>query len=252
VALHRFFVPPEGIVDGVVEFSPSQSRQLAVVLRLNRGERCLVLDDAGWEYEVELGEPDPVAYRGRVRQRRLASGEPRLKVTLYQALVRGPKFEFVLQKCTEIGVSAIVPTITQRCVVAAVSEHRAGKAERWRRILTEAAEQSGRGRVPVLRPTVLFEQACSEARGLSVIPWEQERTRTLADALRTGPDGTARPVPLAANLFIGPEGGYTEAEIDLARRYGVVPVTLGGRILRAETAAIVATTLILAAAGDIG
>ena len=250
--MHRFFVPPESISDGEVTFSAQQSRQIAVVLRLAEGERCVVLDDAGWEYEVELTSPDPAVAIARVINRRLASGEPRLKVTLYQALIRGSRFEFALQKCAELGVSAIVPTVTQRCVVAAVAEHKASKAERWRRILVEAAEQSRRGRVPVLRPTALFEQACAEARGLSVIPWEQEKRRTLADTLRTGPDGAPRTVPLVANLFIGPEGGFTEDEITLAQGYGVIPVTLGARVLRAETAAIVSTTLLLAASGDLG
>jgi 16S rRNA (uracil1498-N3)-methyltransferase len=250
--VHRFFVPPDAISDRLVAFSPSQSRQIVVVLRLAAGERCIALDDTGWEYEVEIAVPDMEACTAAILQRRLATGEPRLKVTLFQALIRGPRFEFVLQKCAEIGISAIVPIVTQRCVVAAVTEHRASKADRWRRIMVEAAEQSGRGRVPVLRPTTLFEQACTEVRGLSVIPWEREQGRTLTETVRTVADGSARPLPLAANVFIGPEGGFTDDEVTLAKRHGIEPVTLGSRILRAETAAIVTTTLMLAASGDVG
>jgi 16S rRNA (uracil1498-N3)-methyltransferase len=250
--VQRFFVPPESIANGRVTFSPGQSRQLAAVIRLAVGERCVVLDDTGWEYEVKIATLDMEACTATIVQRRLASGEPRLKVTLFQALIRGPRFELVLQKGAEIGIAAIVPIVTQRCVVAAVTEHRASKSDRWRKIMVEAAEQSGRGRVPVLRPTTLFEQACADVRGLSVIPWELEKDRTLTEAVRTSPDGTPRALPLAANVFIGPEGGFTEDEIALARKHGIVPVTLGARILRAETAAIVTTTLILAASGDVG
>ena len=250
--MHRFFVEPDAVQHGTVTFTPAQSRQLAVVLRLRPSDRCVVLDDTGWEYEVELTLTDPDESTGRVLQRRLATGEPRLKVTLYQALIRGPRFEFVLQKGAEIGIAAIVPTITQRCVVAAVTEHRTSKAERWHRILVEAAEQAARGRVPALRPTTLFEQACSEVRGLSLIPWEEEHDRGVADALgRREPTTAGRPMPLAVNLFIGPEGGFTPAEVELARSYDIRPVTLGPRILRAETAALVATTLLLAESGDL-
>lgn len=122
------------------------------------------------------------------------------------------------------------------------------KTERWWRILMEAAEQSGRGRLPTLRPAVLFPTACQEAAksGLTLIPWEQEHETSLRSVLHAAD----RP-PFSINLLVGPEGGFTEAELEQARRYGAVPITLGPRILRAETAGLVAASAILYALGDL-
>jgi 16S rRNA (uracil1498-N3)-methyltransferase len=249
--VHRFFVAPERLSHGKVEFSPEQSHQLATVLRARPGEHVTVLDNGGWMYDVELVAVSPETTRGSVCSRRLAPNEPRTKLTLYPALLKSDKLELVLQKCTEIGASGFAPIISDRCNVGAiVSENR---RQRWERIIVEAAEQSERGRLPQLHPATLFPQACEHVRGrgLSFIAWERGDRLGLRTALVEHLKAGSSARPFAMNLFLGPEGGFTEDEIELARSYGIIPVSLGPRILRAETAAIVSTTLILAETGDL-
>lgn len=248
--MQRFFVSPDRIHAGQVAFSPDQSRQIATVLRLGPGDQVAVLDNGGWLYDVELSEVSATSTKGVVRSRRLAPNEPRTKLTLYPALLKSDKLELVLQKCTEIGASGFVPIITDRCNVGSiVSENR---RQRWERIIVEAAEQCERGRLPHLLPATLFPQACEQVRGrgLSFIAWERGDRHSLRAELasRVAAPGSR---PFGVNLFVGPEGGFTEAEVDLAESYGIIPVGLGPRILRAETASIVGATLVLAFGGDL-
>lgn len=224
---------------------------MATVLRLRPGERVAALDNAGWLYEVELTRIAADTAEGKVCSRRLAPNEPRTKLTIYPALLKSDKLELVFQKCTEIGASGFAPIISDRCNVGSVvSENR---RQRWERIIAEAAEQSERGRLPQLLPATVFPQACEQARGrgLSLIAWERGERSGIGTEItsRVGARNGSR--PFAINLFVGPEGGFTNEEIDLARAYGIIPVSLGPHILRAETAAVVGVTLILAYAGDL-
>ncbi|MHB1417621.1 MAG: RsmE family RNA methyltransferase, partial [Chloroflexota bacterium] len=162
-----------------------------------------------------------------------------------------------LQKCTELGAVGFVPLITARTVIGSVAEVGDQRIQRWQRIVVEAAEQSGRGRLPVLHPAQIFQSGCERAAGLSLIPWEEEKERGLRTVLRErfAPPtaGTsARGRPFAVNIFVGPEGGFTPEEVALAKRYGIVPVTLGPRILRAETAPVVVSAAVLYEAADLG
>jgi len=256
--VQRFFVAPEAIDRGLVTLSGAQARQITTVLRMRPGERCFVLDNSGWQYEVEMVDLTPSAVVAAVRSRSLVTTEPRTKIAVYQGMLKADRFEFVLQKGTELGVVAFVPTICDRCVVGSVGNGRPARLERWERIVVEAAEQSGRGRLPVIQPAIVFSQACESARGISLIPWEEETSSRLRDAVRrltrTEASGqqVTRPRPFAVNLFVGPEGGFTESEIERARSYGIVPVTLGPRILRAETAAIATAAAVLYEMGDLG
>ena len=251
--MHRFFIPPSWVQGNEVTITGPQARQMARVLRLRPGERVIVLDNSGWEIEVQLVSVDQPLVKGDVLHRRLAGREPRTKVSLYQSVLRSNRFEFVLQKCTELGVVQLVPVITDRCVVSDLDAVEK-KRRRWEWIIQEAAEQCRRGRKPSLRSAVLFARACEEARqagGLSLILWEEEQQLSMRTLLREAPPGREQAwPPFTINLFIGPEGGFTPDEIALARRYDLVPVTLGSRTLRAETAAIAASAAILYELGD--
>ena len=178
----------------------------------------------------------------------MPGAEPTLAVTLYAAPLKGDHFAYSLQKATEIGAAAFVPILTARTVA---NEASATKLERWRRIAREAAEQSGRGMIPPVAAPRPFAEACRDAvaAGPALIPWEEERAGGLRAALASRAAAHGRPARLG--LFIGPEGGFTASEVAAARDVGIIPVTLGRRILRAETAAAVATTLALVAAGDL-
>lgn len=251
---HHFFVSPESVRRGTVTITGSQAHQIVNVLRLAPAGRIVVLDDTGWQYDAEIVSTRDDEVVCQVKSKSLVTTEPRTKITLYQGLLRSNKFELVLQKCTELGVAAFVPMITERCLIGNIEEVSASKTERWKRIIKEAAEQAGRGKLPVLRPAVLFQRACEEVRGVSLIAWEFEKGKSFGNVLQEklgGRDSSQWSMrPFTANILIGPEGGFSPEEIQTARTYGIVPVGLGARILRAETAAVVASTLLLHEAGD--
>jgi 16S rRNA (uracil1498-N3)-methyltransferase len=247
--MHRFFVSPDAFASHPVVLTGDQAHQVRRVLRLRLGERVELLDGQGYAYEallVALGEADA---KFQIVKRWEAEGEPHTHVTLFQAVLKGDNFAWALQKGTEVGVSRFVPLVCTRNVVDDLDAAE-GKRERWERIIQEAAEQCGRGRLPELAPAELLPQALSypcEQGTLRLIPWEGERTNQLRRLLAQCNFAAGARI----EVFIGPEGGFTEDEIGLAGRYGVQPVTLGPRILRAETAGVVAAALILHDAGDI-
>jgi len=245
--MHRFFLT--AACDGEELLFPQETaHQIARVLRLRSGERVIVLDGAGGECEVELlqvGNPTS----GRVIARRPAGGEPHLRLTLYLCLTQREKFEWMLQKCTEVGAAAFVPVISSRCLVQSAADVSA-KGSRWQRILQEAAEQSGRGCIPALAPAVRLEAALhqvAQAGAAALIPWEGEHSLDVRTALGRMP----RPLAELA-VLIGPEGGFATEEVAAAARAGFQAVTLGARILRMETAAVVTTALALYELGEMG
>lgn len=236
--MHRFFISPQQIVEGQVSLGGDQARQIAQVLRMRPGEEVVVLDNAGWAYRLRLTAVTPQQVRGQILERQAAGGEPAVQLTLYMGLMKRDKFEWVLQKGTEVGVSAFVPVVTQRSLVQD-TEMKPNKRQRWQKIVTEAAEQAGRGRLPRLHdPARLAPALQAVTAEVALMPWEGETAVTLRQALPA-------PKPHSVALFIGPEGGFDAAEVEMARGCGLQPVTLGERILRAETAAIVASALVL-------
>ncbi|MBI4307283.1 MAG: 16S rRNA (uracil(1498)-N(3))-methyltransferase [Chloroflexi bacterium] len=249
--MHRFFVPPGALRGDVVTLLGTHARQIARVLRLRPRDTVLLLDNQGWQYPVELVRVAPERAEGRVLGREPAPAEPRVAITLYQGTLKATKFEWVLQKGTEVGVSAFVPVVCTRSVAREATDAPA-KVSRWRRILQEAAEQAGRGRIPPLHPLLSFREAWDRVRGLSLLPWEDEQETGLRGVLtqRLPHDATSEYPPV--NLFIGPEGGFTPEEADLARARGAVSVSLGRRILRAETAGVVAAAAVLYHVGELG
>ncbi len=259
----RFFVSPAAFRQNRVELDSAVVHQIRNVLRLRSGDQVILLDDTGWAYNVTLDVVERDRVSGTVMRKALATGEPRTKITLYQGVLKGQHVEWVLQKGTEIGVVEFVPVICARCLMSSLDDISSAKIARWERIILEAAEQSRRGRLPRLRPPVVFSQACEQTRrsGLALMPWEEERAVGLREALLSqysaesaapsaGEGNPRRPFSVA--LLIGPEGGFADEEIELARRYDIRTVTLGTRVLRAETAALVATTIVLHTFGDLG
>jgi 16S rRNA (uracil1498-N3)-methyltransferase len=248
--VRRFFVPPDVLGGREVALPRELSRRLATVLRLKRGDRVLLADGLGRDYEVELTAVSARSAQAAVVGERTSPPEPALELVLYQSLVRPQRFELVLEKGTELGVSRFVPLVSGRARVKTPGQSGEGgsqRAERWRRIVTEAAEQCGRGRVPVVDPPAAFAEAVRTAPGLRLLPWEGERSRGLRSYLRG-----LQLIPEAVSLFIGPEGGFAEEEAALAREAGCVAVSLGPRVLRSETAGIVAAALVMHELGEMG
>lgn len=249
VHMHHFFLPAELLTQADRVTLPAETaHQVARVLRLRPGETIVALDNAGNACDLTLIQVSADAVTAEITARRAAPNEPALHLTLFQSVLKKDNFEWVLQKATELGISRIVPVLTERSIATYTQEVGLQKRTRWLRILTEAAEQCRRGRIPTLDKPVLYEDSLSQAADLTAafIPWEDATDQPLTTAVPADLPPAAR-----LGLFIGPEGGYTPGEIELARQHGVTPVTLGPRILRAETAAIAAVTLIMAQAGEL-
>jgi 16S rRNA (uracil1498-N3)-methyltransferase len=240
---YRFFVPPAALAGDSVQLSdPELAHQIGRVLRLRPGSRVLLLDGSGMHYLVRLTSVERTQLAGEIEQRAAATGEPALALTIYVSLLRAERFEWVLQKGTELGVSQFVPL---RCARTQASDQpNERKLARWQRIIREAAEQASRARLPTLGPTLDFAAGCEHASTaeLALLLWEGARlpasdqpTPTLRAVLR----GQQPPPPTLA-LISGPEGGFEPTELTSAAGRGIISVSLGPRILRAETAPIAA------------
>jgi 16S rRNA (uracil1498-N3)-methyltransferase len=245
--MHRFFIPKEWIEDKEVNLSGKIIYQLRRVLRLTPNTHITVLDNTGWEYEVAIDSLTRYNAKGTVITKHFSKGEPRTRITLYQAILRKSRFEYVLQKCTELGIANFVPIICERCV----AKWDNSKLERWQQIIREAAEQSQRGLVPKLGNPLKFNDACVNADDNTFIAWEDEEETGIRDILVKNLK-SAHVNKSAINIFIGPEGGFTPVEVDTAQSAGIASFSLGKRVLRAETAGLVASSIILYTLGDLG
>lgn len=243
--MHRFFLPPDSFVSDEIHFPEAVARQIANVLRLKPDSEVIVLDGKGMEFKVQLLEVAARQVNGRILSAQAAQGEPLTRVKMLLCLTQREKFEWMLQKCTEIGASSFVPVISSRSLLQSVSEAQS-KYERWQKILCEAAEQSHRGRIPALEPVLKFSQLAASQPDPAVcrlIPWEDEKGTPLRQALT---QSNAAEV----EILIGPEGGFSADEVQQAKTAGFIPVTLGPRILRMETAAMTAAALVLYQRGE--
>ena len=247
----RFYVPPDAIHDGRVVLPDGAARQTRVVLRLRPGDNVIVFDGGGCEWPVTLDRVDRSAVEGKVGEPDYPGTEPASAVTIMQALIKPDRFEQVLQKCTELGASRFVPLKSARVQPAdagAASDSRFG---RWRRILCEAAEQSGRLIVPELENTMALADAVAResARGPVAFLWEESgrSDRGLRNVLRQiGQDS-----PRLA-IVIGPVGGFEVDEVEEARAAGAMVIGFGSRILKSETAAIAALSATMYELGELG
>jgi 16S rRNA (uracil1498-N3)-methyltransferase len=246
--LHRFFVTPQSLHNEEVILGDEHAHQIRDVLRLSPGGHIIVLDNQGFEYKLRLTNVGRSVIKGQVVEKRRATGEPKTDITLYHGVLRPGKFEWVLQKCTEVGVTRFVPLITQRSLLRDRDSIKAKKWTRWRRIITEAAEQSHRGRIPDLKSPIDWEQGMAELAdyNCSLVALPEAKGKSLRDCLQARRDLGGASVA----LFVGPEAGFTEDEVKQAQAGGAIPFSLGHRILRTETAAVVASSLILYELGE--
>jgi 16S rRNA (uracil1498-N3)-methyltransferase len=264
----RFYAPPEAFSpDGrAAKLSAEETRHLRNVLRLQSGDEIFLFDGAGREFQCQVQSVARDSTEVSViKQVEAAQPESDLNLTLAVALLKGEKFDLVIQKATELGVTRIIPVITARADVRIKSDDDAErKTTRWQRIVLEATKQCGRARLMKIEMPKMFsdlvrvgdtdlvakadasEDACAPVRVAVRIMFAEREGASLAEALG---DDTGRPQTVTA--LVGPEGGWSADEIEQARNAGWKIVTLGGRILRAETAAIVIATLIQHRFGDL-
>ena len=240
-------MPSEWTDDDRVEIHGEVAHRIGRVLRLTAGAEIVLFDGSGMEWTVRLHSVARDHAAGRVLFSEKGRGEPTVRLTLYQGVMKGSKFDWTLQKGTELGVSCFVPMDCRRSVPRIRRESQPARLARWRKIIVEAAEQSGRAVIPDVADPVTFQEVCDaleRAPGLVVLPWEGESAKSLSAAVSEAPDSKA------VTLVIGPEGGLDPEEVDYARGKGLEPVSLGRRILRAETAGIAAVSTLMYALGE--
>jgi 16S rRNA (uracil1498-N3)-methyltransferase len=246
MTVHRFYALPGNINEDLIILSASDSHHLVNVMRLSDGDEIIVFDGRGKEYLCKVIEAKPEGVKACVLEQRSLDTELRTSITVVQAIPKSDKMDFIVQKCTELGVMRIVPVISDRTVVKLTPKKESSRRERWQRIACEAAKQCGRTVIPEISEVSPFRSALNglESCELALIPWEGERTTRIGSVLKRA---KARSVA----VYIGPEGGFSVDEVKMAVQCGVIPVSLGPRILRTETAGIVASTIILYEYGEI-
>ncbi len=237
----RFFIDPEQISDGNVTVLGDDAHHISRSLRMAAGERITVSDTRGTEYLCELCDFLPDRVTARILESHPAQTEPPYFACVLQALPKGEKLDQVIQKAVECGASEIVTFESERCIVRLKGENEGKKVERRQRIALEAAKQSGRGVIPRVRPSVSFDEALKLATEceLALFCYEGEGTEPLSRVLgdfHKGLDKNRGQAP-RISVMVGSEGGFSPAEAEKACKAGMIPVGLGSRILRTETAA---------------
>ena len=224
--MSRFYVEAASVSENSITVSGTDVNHIRNVLRKKPGDKMTCFDPSGMEYSARIKEygKDTVVLE-IVSRIKLATESP-VKVSLIQSLPKLSKMDDIVKNSSELGVFEIFPVITERSIP------KADKTERWQRIAKEAAEQSGRGHVPVVHNVSSFDRILETAGpcGLKLIPWEGERTVSLKESLKIS--GTSGSIA----VLIGPEGGFSSGEVEKAAKRGFIPVSLGKRILRTETA----------------
>lgn len=234
----RLYVAADLRRSPLVVLSGEQARRLVRVLRLRAGDRVVLFDGSGSEFVARLESARAAEVVARVESERSGLAEPALRLTLYQSVVKGSRFEWVLEKGTELGVAAFVPLQVERSVVRPGQD--GARADRWRRLVVEAAEQCGRAVVPAVLGPQTLDDALNAGQPL-LLPYEGERVTGVREALAE----LRRQGVTSLAVLVGPEGGFAASEVARARAAGAVVVSLGRRVLRSETAGIVTAALAL-------
>lgn len=224
-----------------------EMRHISRVLRLGVGDGVVLFDGEGKEYQAVIHgmTADRISFLIE-NEKSTALRDSPLRILLAVALLKSPRFDWLLQKTTELGVAEIIPFHSSRVIPRLEKKGAEEKHRRWQKIAGEASRQCGRASVPKVHSLHSFEEVLSLGfpRAARIFFWEEEKTGSLRDSLATS--------TTSVFALVGPEGGFSEEEAKLALESGFRPVRMGPRILRAETAAIVATSLIQYVCGDLG
>lgn len=240
--MHHFFVNPEQVYNKEIMITGPDVNHIKNVLRMKPGEQVEINDGEGIRYLCELEGFEPEGIRLRILNTWKADTELPSKIYLFQGLPKGDKMELIVQKAVELGVYEVIPVSTKRAVVKLDEKKAEKKTARWNGIAESGAKQSGRSRVPRVADVMKFADALTLAEELDVvlIPYEKARgmqeTRNVIGQIAPGQ---------SVGVFIGPEGGFEEQEVRQAMEHGVVPVTLGRRILRTETAGLAILSILM-------
>lgn len=244
----KFFVDPENIFHDTIKIIGEDVNHIKKVLRLKYDDNIILGDGNGTDYLVSVESFEKDCVLTKILSSSKNTTEPPVAVTLLQGIPKSDKMDLIIQKSVELGVKRIVPVITDRTVIKFDNKRDAdNKAARWQRIALEAAKQCNRGIIPKVETPLDFKKSMEMMNGqdLCIIPFEKEISNRLRSCI-SGQDFKS------ISVIIGPEGGFSDDEIDKAVLYGVRPVTLGPRILRTETAGLAVLSIIMYELGDVG
>ena len=240
--MQRFFVTPDQVGEDKIRIQGSDVNHMKNVLRMRPGEEVMVSDGNNRQYRCRVEDyPDGEAVLA-ILEAGLVDTELPSRIYLFQGLPKQEKMELIVQKAVELGVCQVIPVQTRRCVVKLDAKKAAKKVQRWQQIAESAAKQAGRGYIPAVSEIMTFQEALafSEALDIRLIPYEladgMEGTRKILDGIRPGQ---------SVGIFIGPEGGFEKEEVSRAVEAGALPITLGKRILRTETAGIAVLSILM-------
>lgn len=240
--MHHFFVTPECVNDENIIISGSDVNHIKNVLRMKQGEELLVSDGQGKDYLCEIASVDSEQVVARIIDGEYAGTELGTRFYLFQGMPKSDKMELIIQKAVELGCYEIIPVQTKRSIVKLDKKKEESKIKRWNAISESAAKQSRRSIVPEVKNVMTFKEAIQYAKDFDVnlIPYENfkgmketmEAISKISSEQRVG-------------IFIGPEGGFEESEVDLAVDNGVERISLGKRILRTETAGMTILSVLM-------
>ncbi|MCS7191600.1 MAG: 16S rRNA (uracil(1498)-N(3))-methyltransferase [Armatimonadetes bacterium] len=243
----RRFIVPFRLTKEHLALTDDLAHRLLHVLRMKVGNRVLLCDLQGSEWLAEIVSTEKNFVRLQLLERVSTSQELEVEIKLFQSIPKGEKMDFIVQKATELGVQKIVPMFTKRTVVQLSPERAKSRRERWQKIAAAATEQCGGRIVPEVSVPIPFKQAVNEASAADVWLLFYEATdEPLNEAIK--PHRNASSVA----IMVGPEGGFEPSEVEMAKQKGAKVVSLGKRILRTETAAIVAVAIVLHELGLLG
>lgn len=246
----QFFLPLDSLQEDSFLLKGPEAFHIVKVLRAKVGDRISLFDGKGGKFEgVIQGIDAEGSVSGKIVNVLEKKPVRPVELRLYQGLLKGSHWDYVLEKGTELGVTTFIPVLTPRTVVLLREAERAhAKRERWERVVMAAAKQCQRAQLPKIEEPVEFRdaiRACA-GKGACVVAWEGLAGSSARDVLSKALAGVREGEgPIVVNLFIGPEGGFSDEEIELAESVGAVPIGLGPRILRAETAASAAAAVVL-------
>lgn len=240
--MHHFFVKPSQITDGKVTITGADVNHMKNVLRMKPGEQAAISDGDGLRYLCKVESFTEKEVILKIEDVEKDAVELSAKLYLFQGLPKGDKMELIIQKAVELGIYEMIPVVTKRTVVKLDEKKAAKKVQRWNAIAEGAAKQSGRSFVPEVHEVMTYEEALEYAQRLDVrlIPYEKASgmavTRQAVESIR---------LEQSVGIFIGPEGGFEEAEVAQAEESGALPISLGRRILRTETAGLAVLSVLM-------
>lgn len=246
--MKRFYLSEKAAVGKQSTIAGSDARHMHSVLRFKTGTDIVVFDGTGFDYDAEIVSISPDSVTVSILQKYPSRPESQAKITVGQALLKGKKMDTLIRQMTELGIAQWVPFMAERSIPTPDQKRRSDRLERWRTIVKEALKQSRRGEFTQVSPIVSYREMLSmgDAHAVKLIFWENA-VELLETVIQAYPSGSR-----TIHVVLGPEGGFTDREIDTALSLGFKAASLGSRILRAETAALSACVLMQYMFGDLG